>query len=62
MAFAGKDAYHPYISMQLLGPDVSRYCGHFDKNSFVHLGCGMIRALRFIHDAGIVHADIKVRF
>ncbi|KIY97808.1 hypothetical protein MNEG_10154 [Monoraphidium neglectum] len=57
---------YPYLSLQLLGPDLFTLMerGAFDasqagRDRLAEVGRSMVTALEFIHDRGHVHGDLK---
>jgi eukaryotic-like serine/threonine-protein kinase len=56
----GTDATGPYLVMELVdGPTLQDMVGRLDADEVVDLGSRLAAALAVIHDAGIVHRDVK---
>ena len=56
----GTDATGPYLVMELVdGPTLQDILGRLDAEEVVDLGSRLAAALAVIHDAGIVHRDVK---
>jgi eukaryotic-like serine/threonine-protein kinase len=56
----GNDATGPYLVMELVdGPTLQEMMGRLDADEVVDLGSRLAAALAVIHDAGIVHRDVK---
>lgn len=56
----GTDATGPYLVMELVdGPTLQDVVGRLDADEVLDLGIRLAAALAVIHDAGIVHRDVK---
>lgn len=56
----GTDSTGPYLVMELVdGPTLQDMVGGLDADEVVDLGSRLAAALAVIHDAGIVHRDVK---